>query len=156
MIDANVPYLTRYKIVHEAISTATKLDGLVIVSINGKKATRYEHFGLPIPKFVEFLRTWGEAGVVKTKTKTATKLTSKGSSCMFVRYADNHAGDCYRMWEPERNYIYITRDVLWLKRMYFNKQLPSYQEQTRYVEIPSSAAGKSDNTSNATAGMDAS
>ena len=147
MIDANVPYLRRYKIVQEAVLTATKLDGLIVVHVNGKEATRYEQFGLPVPKFVNHMRTWGEAGVVKTKSKPSSKLTNKGSSCMFVGYADNHSGNCYRMWEPMGNYIYVTRDVLWLKRMFFNKVNETNENNVNHVELPHTAAGKSTETS---------
>ena len=55
MVDANVPYLMRYKLFQEAVKTATKLDGLVVIELNKVKKTRYEHFGYSIPKFVKYL-----------------------------------------------------------------------------------------------------
>ena len=121
LIEANIPYLTRYKIMHEAIITATKLDNLAIVELDGKFKTRYEHFEGKLPKFVKHLRVWGEAGVVKIKSKIAPKLKDKGVTTMFAGYTNNHDGDCYKMWEPKLHNIYITRDVIWLKRMYFSK-----------------------------------
>jgi len=53
---------------------------------------------------------------------------------MMIGYADEHDGDCYRMWEPIDYYIYLTRDVIWLKRMYYaNQSMPN----TDYViEVP--------------------
>ena len=95
--DAHIPYLKKYKIIQEAILTATKLDGLVVSTINNKTQTRYEYFGYPIPKFAKYLKTWGEAGVVKTKEKPAAKLRNNGTTCAMVRYADQHHGDCYHM-----------------------------------------------------------
>jgi len=147
MIDANIPYLQRYKIIQEAIITATKLDGLVTVNDGKECKTRYELFGLAVPSFVKYLRTWGEAGVVKVHTKTSPKLKNKGVTCIFVGYADNHAGDCYRMWEPIKHFIYITRDVLWLKRMYYpSSNKPSNEPPIyRTIEAPNSAAGENHN-----------
>ena len=39
--------------------------------------------------------------------------------CAFVGYSPSHAGDCYRMWNPVKKSIHITRDIRWLKRMYY-------------------------------------
>ena len=46
LIDSNVPYLLRYKIIQEAIITAKKLDGFVIESNKAASKTRYELFGI--------------------------------------------------------------------------------------------------------------
>jgi len=43
---------------------------------------------------------------------------------MMVRYAKDHAGDCYRMFNPVTNGIHETRDVIWLHRMYFPPTIP--------------------------------
>jgi hypothetical protein len=45
--------------------TMTKLDWLKLVSIKGIKKTRIEHYGLPLPRFAQYLRTWGETGTVR-------------------------------------------------------------------------------------------
>ncbi len=37
---------------------------------------------------------------------------------MFVGYASNHEGDCYRIWNPKTKKISETRDVVFLKRMF--------------------------------------
>ena len=41
---ANVPLADRYKLFKEAFKTATLLDGLVMITIDGKEATRYEQW----------------------------------------------------------------------------------------------------------------
>jgi len=64
---------------------------------------------------------WEEAGTVKTKTKTTPKLNDQGVPCMFVGYAVDHPGDCYRMYDPKTQRVHITRDIIWLKRMYYEK-----------------------------------
>ena len=117
---ANVPENIRYLLSNEAFMTATLLNGLVIVEINGRKATRYEHWDDQIPKFAANLRTWGEAGVVKLRDIKTPKYSDKGRTCMFVGYALNHDGDCYRMYDPLTKRVHVTRDIKWLHRMYFN------------------------------------
>jgi hypothetical protein len=121
MIRANVPARERYLLFTEAFSTATKLDGLMTIKIKGVTATRYIHFAKKNPAFAQYLQTWGAAGTVKTKTKTTAKLANRGVQCMFVGYAQDHTGDTYRMWNQATNGVHITRDVIWLKRMYFTK-----------------------------------
>ena len=119
----------QYIISHEAFNCATQLDGLVLVTINGVTKTRYEHWVGKNPTFAKYLRTWGEAGTVKVKTKTSPKLKDKGVHCMFVGYATEHSGDTYRMYDPKTNCIRVSRDVIWLKRMYF-EQPPRAREMT--------------------------
>ena len=83
LIDANVPYKMRHKIMSEANLTANKLDSLVVSEINEVMQTRYEHFGMKVQKFEKHMRTWGEAGVVKIKISTSLKLKDKGVICLF-------------------------------------------------------------------------
>ena len=97
MHNANVPERTRYKLFREAFSTATHLDGLKVVNLDGVKKTRYEHWCGKVPRFAKHLRTWGEAGTVKTVTKKISKVLDRGVQCMFVGYAMEHDGDVYRM-----------------------------------------------------------
>ena len=121
MIKALVPEEKKHIVAQKAFETATKLDGLIPVNIDGQLKPRVEHWCGKIPAFAKHLRIWGEAGTVKTKTKTTPKLKDRGITCMFVGYAGQHAGDCYEMlnWETKR--IIETRDVTWLNRMYFEK-----------------------------------
>jgi hypothetical protein len=93
MYQANIPYKLRFKVWTEAFKTATLLDGLVPIMLDGKLATRFEHWCGKIPEFAKHLRTWGEAGTVKIKTKTTPKLADRGVQCMFVGYSLNHPGD---------------------------------------------------------------
>jgi hypothetical protein len=79
---AQIPKSERFKLWGEAASTVTTLDNLIPVTWNGLTKTRYEHAGFKIPKFVKYLRTFGEAGIVKN---------GKDGK------ADEHGGNCYRM-----------------------------------------------------------
>ena len=36
-----------------------------------------------------------------------------------VGYAQDHAGDCYRMYNPDTSRIHTTRDLKLLNRMYY-------------------------------------
>jgi hypothetical protein len=38
----------------------------MVVTVNSITKTRYEHFYGALPMFVQYLHTWGEAGVIKT------------------------------------------------------------------------------------------
>ena len=56
-----------FKLWSEAATTVTALDNLIPVTWNGITKTRYEHAGFKIPKFVKYLRTFSEAGIVKNR-----------------------------------------------------------------------------------------
>ena len=126
---ANLPMMDRYCLAHEAFQCATHLDGLMVVEVNGVTKTRYEHFVGQNPMFAKHLQTWGEAGTVKIKTSTSPKLNDKGTHCMFVGYTYNHPGDCYRMYDPKTGRTHETHDVIWLKRMFYQR-LPNQRELT--------------------------
>jgi hypothetical protein len=111
----------RFKLFREAFQTATMLDGLMLVTIDDVTKTRVEHWSGKVPSFAENLRTWGEAGTVKIKTTMTPKIADRGIQCMFVGYAPDHAGDVYRMWDRGTNRVHTTRDVIWLKRMFYER-----------------------------------
>jgi hypothetical protein len=107
----------------KAFQHATDMDGLIVTTIQGKTATRYEHWCGRLPKWVKHLRTWGESGTVKVKTDTTPKRVDRGIQCIFVRYSKDHDGDCVEMWYPKTNKVYTTRDVVWLNKMYYNAEI---------------------------------
>ena len=69
------------------------------------------------------MRLFGEAGTVKTATSTSPKLADRGAQCMMVGYAESHDGDVYRMWNPVTRRVHITRDIIWMKQMLFQKKV---------------------------------
>jgi hypothetical protein len=95
---AQVPREEHHKMSGEVAKTATALDNLIAVTINGETKTRYEHAGLQIPLFVKHLRTFGKAGIVKNMKDG--KVGGRGITMMFVGYAEEHTGKCYRMYNP--------------------------------------------------------
>jgi len=119
MSAANVPKAMRYQIFPKAFETATLMDGLMVVEIEGVSKTRFEHFAGKLPKFASHLRTWGEAGTVTIKKKMHPKVIDRGIQCMFVGYSIDHEGDCYDFLDPKTGNIYTSRDVVWLRRMYY-------------------------------------
>jgi len=118
---ANVPTNMRYKLFCKAFKTATLLDGLMVITLGGKTATRYIHKFGKNPDFANHLRTWGEAGTVTLKGTYPGKIADCGTQCMMVGYDLQHTGNTYHMWDPQTNRIHTSRDIIWLKRMFFPK-----------------------------------
>ena len=117
---AQIPKSERFKMWSEAATTVTALDNLIPVTFNGETKTRYEHAGYEIPKFAKYLRTFGEAGIVKNGKDG--KVGDRGITMVFVGYADGHAGNCYRMYNPVTSRVSVTRDIIWMGRMYFTNE----------------------------------
>ena len=104
----------------EVAKTAMALDNLIAVTVNGETKTRYEHAGLLLPSFVKHLRTFGKAGIVKNEKDG--KVGDRGITMMFVGYADGHAGNGYRMYNPVTSRVCESRDIIWMGRMYFTTE----------------------------------
>jgi hypothetical protein len=120
-VRANITMNKIYLLFREAFKTATYLDSLVVTTVGTKKATRHAHFYGNNPKWMKFLRTWGEAGTVKVKKNTTPKLTDRGLHCMFIGYTDDHDGDVHRMCNPKTERVHITRDFIWMTQLMFTK-----------------------------------
>lgn len=125
---ARIPLELRYKVSKEALRTATMLDGLAIIDIDGRKKSRYEHFNEDyehhsggLPQWTTNMRTFGEAGVVKTRKVNTPKIYDRGVTCMFVGYNDKAGNDVHRMWNPQTNRVHNTRDIVWMKKLFYDK-----------------------------------
>ena len=127
MIAANIPDKVKPIVGQKVFETATKLDQLVPITIDGVTKTRAEHCTGKLPGFVHHLRTWGEAGTVKIKNFGTPKMGDRGLTCMFVGYASDHSGDCYEMLNLNTRRILQTRDVIWLGKMYYSKMKTEFQ-----------------------------
>ena len=95
---ANMPKNMKFLLFGEAVKTATKLDWLTVMTLDGVTKSRVEHYCGKVPRFASYLKTFGEAGTV-TIGKDG-KVGSRGVTIFFVGYADKHGGDCYRMFNP--------------------------------------------------------
>ena len=139
----------------DAVKQATKLDNIIPVTVDGVTQSRYKHLLGSNPDWPRGLRTFGEARVVKTKAyKMHPKEADRGVTCMFIGYPDNHPWDCYQMWDPKTGGVHMTKDIIWLQRMYFPKApagsievaLGSLMmpEPIRIIENDESEAGEGD------------
>ena len=77
----------------EVISTATKLDNIMVRPERTKPA--HTLFYGKDAKYMKHMRTFGEMAVVAMHEgkKMRSKLDNRGKTCMFVGYAEDHAGD---------------------------------------------------------------
>ncbi len=62
---AQLPNKLRLKLWTETVMTATYLNNLAIVTLNGEKKTQSEHAGFKLPLWTKNLCTYGKAGTVK-------------------------------------------------------------------------------------------
>ena len=113
----------RYLLAGKAIVTSADLNGLnLITNEKGEQIPKDIVWNGKLPGFAQHLRTWGEAGTVKLKTKATPKIADRGKQCMLVGYAKDHAGDCYRMYNPTTKGRHLTHDVIWLNRMFYTSR----------------------------------
>ncbi len=115
LIAVQVPDLQRFELWPEVVMTATFLNKLVTVIMNGERKTRWEHAGHKLPVWVKNLQTFGEAGTIKYKKKG--KVLDQGVTMMFIGYDNYHSGNCYRMYNLVTSRVVITCDAIWLGRM---------------------------------------
>ena len=118
----------------EVISTATKLDNIMM----RPERTKPPHtlFYGEDAKYARSLRTFGEMAVVAIHEgkKMRSKLDSRGKTCMFVGYADDHTKDVYRFLNIHTTRIILSRDVRWLNVMWKRYKKKSIYARSR-VEL---------------------
>ena len=128
----------------EVISTATKLDNIVVRPERTK--TPHTLFYGEDAKYTRSLRTFGEMAVIAIHEgkKMRSKLDDRGKTCMFVGYADDHTKDVYRFLNIHMRRIILSRDVRWLniiwkqykkKSIYARRQVELFlDEEERSLE----------------------
>ena len=112
---AHVPMEFWYKLFRDCYATVAINDGLMIVELNGRNASWFEHFFGKNPKCSAHLRTWGEAGTIKLCQKMTPKLSDCGKTCMMIGYAHDHGGETYRMLDKDMGRVHVSRDVVWMQ-----------------------------------------
>ena len=66
------------------------------------------------PSFLRHLVEFGRVCyVTRRDTKMKGKLAERAVKCIMVGYARNHAGDVYRLYNPNTKRILVSRDVTW-------------------------------------------
>jgi hypothetical protein len=103
LIAAQVPNIEQFKLWPEAAKTATHLNILMLVTIDGVTKIRCEWADFEVPKWTKNLQTFGESGIVKDGKKG--KVLARGITMMFVGYSENHAEMVFRMYHPETSRI---------------------------------------------------
>jgi hypothetical protein len=99
----------------ECAMTATFLSN--ITSIKNKAICPHQLLFGSKPRLPESLRSFGEIGIITTKSDIQGKLTNRGTPCMFMGYPVNHAHDVYRLLNMETKYVINSRDIIWLNQM---------------------------------------
>ena len=60
----------------------------------------------------------------------------------FIGYTEDYATDYYQIWEAITYNIYMTRDIIWLKRIYYSNNESTNHEPIWTIDIPISEAGE--------------
>ena len=95
------------------------MDCEYVVELNGKTATRDEHFWGSNPSWTKDQHRFGEMGIVY-EGKNA-KTGDGGTAMMMLGYSGREHNS-KRMWNPATNCTVVTRDILWQKRMFYPQQ----------------------------------
>ena len=114
MIEAGFSQQDRRKMWCEVISTATKLDNIMVRKERTKPP--YTLFYSEEPEYKKYLRSFGEMAVIAISygKKMRSKLDTRGRTRIFVGYADDHAGNVYRSINVQTKKIILSRDIQWL------------------------------------------
>ena len=94
------------------ISTATKLDNIMVRKERTKPL--YTLFYKEEPKYKKYLRSFGEMAAISDGKKMRSKLDTRGRTGIFVGYADDPAGNVYRLKNIQTKKIILSRDIQWL------------------------------------------
>ena len=114
MIEAGFSQQDKRKFWCEVISTATKLDNIMVRKEQTKPP--YTLFYNEEAKYKQYLRSFGEMAVIAISDgkKMRSKLDTRGRTGIFVGYADDHAGNVYRFINIQTKNIILSRDTQWL------------------------------------------
>ena len=98
----------------KVISTATKLDNIMVRPVRAKPP--HTLFYGKDEKDMKYVRTFGEMAVIAIHEgkKMRSKLDNRGKTCMFVGYAEDHAGDVYRFLNIHTKRFIMSSDARWL------------------------------------------
>ena len=110
MLGAHLNDVHQGKLWAEAVYTATRIHNSV-PNRNGA-APDSLWYGKP-STLLDHLVQWGRIGYVTIRDKRPNKLTKKSVKMVFLGYANDHAGDVYRFYNPETLRVIESRDVVW-------------------------------------------
>ena len=127
MIQAGLNQQDNRKFWCEDISTATKLDNIMVRTDRMKPS--YTLFFNKDVKYMKHLISFGEMAVVAIHEgkKMRFKLDTRGKTCMFVGYADDHAGDVYRFINIQTKKVILEQRCAMVESI-----LETLQNETQY------------------------
>ena len=94
----------------EAVYTATRIHNSVPNRHGDAPDSLW--YGKPCT-LLDHLVQWGRIGYVTIRDKKPNKMTKKSTKMVFLGYANDHAGDVYRFYNPETRRVCESRDVVW-------------------------------------------
>ena len=123
----------------EVISTATKLDSIMVRPERTKPLINCFVGRMQSTRYMTSLRTFGEMAVIAIHEgkKIRSKLDDRGKTCMFVGYADDHSEDVYRLLNIHTKRIIISRDVRWLNiiwKQYKKKSIYARKQDELFLD----------------------
>ena len=114
MLTAGFSQQDKRKFWCEVISTATKLDNIMV----RKERTNppFTLFYNDEAKYMKFLRSFGEMAVIDISDgkKMRSKLDTRGRTGIFIGYADDHAENVHRVINIQTKKISLSRGIKWL------------------------------------------
>ena len=68
------------------------------------------------PKWIKYLKSFGDMGIVYDNTKIKAKLTYRGFPCIFIGHTDDHAPNVYQFYNIQTKAFILSRNVIWLNK----------------------------------------
>ena len=123
MLNAGLSESLKGKLWAECFSTATTLSNLVPFKNDDEDEEippfRRFYGNEEEPKWLRHMRTFGELGFATDRAEIKSKLADRSHKVMFLGYAEEHDGDCYRLYKIGTKRVILSRDVRWADKMMF-------------------------------------
>ena len=135
MIQAGLNQQDKRKFLCDIISTATKLD--IIMVRTDRTKPPYTLFFNKAAKYMKHLISFGDIAVVAIHEvkKMRPKLDTRGKTSMFVGYADDHARDVYRFINMQSKKVILSRDTQWLNLFWKHYKMRHNNPRRQQVEL---------------------
>ena len=98
-----------------AAQHATRMENIIVDS-NGKSS--YEKLWNKAPKWIKYLKSFGDVAIVHDSTKIKSKLMDRGFPCIFIGHTEDHAPNVYLFYNIQTKATLLTRNVIWLNKTY--------------------------------------
>ena len=133
--EALLPAYLRHLLWARAASCASKVEN-IIVNNEIDKSPHELVYG-ENPPWVKSLRTFGEIAIIQvggTTNKIKAKLENRGIPAMFIDYPTDHASDVYVFMKLENRQIVLSRNYIWLNKLYGEYKNIKEINVTKYVD----------------------